>query len=137
MPVIKHAIMAISALGLTGLASADEVWTSNGREIVYETDLPNGMAVWSFDGAKLFIQGLAGQYEDRDTYEGIFVNDGDYQACDFAIANPQTGETTYNWGRIRVIFIDPEVPSRWVAMGADSFDDPVEDPIVAMPVTGE
>ncbi|MAK59643.1 MAG: hypothetical protein CMK09_01570 [Ponticaulis sp.] len=137
MPDLKAALMAMSALSLSGMASADEVWTIMGEEVVYEEDLANGMAVLAHGDGKLFIQGLAGQYEGRGTYDGIFIDNSEFDVCDVAIVNPQTGESTYNWGRVRMVFIDPDFPSRWVAMGSECFGKPIEDPIVAMPVTGD
>ena len=126
-------VMAISA-------HADEVWSTDIGEVVYEADLPNGMAVLSYptDSAtrgRAFIAGLAGEFTGRTGYEGVWIEaEGEADLCDVAIAAPDTGEHSNNWGRVRVIFVDPNFPSTFVALRGDCFDDPSE-MLVARPIT--
>lgn len=133
-----------TAIGLTALglcaAQADEVWSSDIGEIIYETDLANGMAVLSYptDGevrGLAYIAGLAGQYEGRTGYEGIWMEpETESGGCDVEIAAPETGEISNNWGRVKVIFVDPDYPSTFIALRGDCFDEP-DAMLVARPVT--
>ena len=137
--ILTAGVMA-SALIAAPTALADEVWIIEGAdmEMYYEADLPNGMAVLTVDDeGQLFIQDLAGEYEGRTEYDGVWISAYEDETCDFAIANPQTGELSYSWGRVKMVFIDPDFPSRWVAFGSECMDTPDEDPIVAIPKTYE
>ena len=131
--LMAGAVMAISA-------HADEVWSTNIGEVVYEADLPNGMAVLSYPTdsdtrGRAFIAELAGEFTGRTGYEGVWIEaDGAAGLCDVAIAAPDTGEQSRNWGRVRVIFVDPDFPSTFVALRGDCFDDPSE-MLVARPIT--
>jgi hypothetical protein len=131
--LMAGAVMAISA-------HADEVWSTDIGEVVYEADLPNGMAVLSYPTdsnirGRAFIAGLAGEFTGRTGYEGVWIEaDGAAGLCDVAIAAPDTGEKSHNWGRVRVIFVDPDFPSTFVALRGDCFDDPSE-MLVARPIT--
>lgn len=141
---MKHKILTLGIVGAAMMAApgtmADEVWTIEGldMEMYYEADLPNGMAVLTIDDeGQLFIQDLAGQYEGRTDYDGIWISAYEDDSCDFAIVNPQTGELSYSWGRVKIVFIDPDYPSRWVAFGGECMDTPDEDLIFAVPKTWE
>lgn len=134
--MIKRTLAAISALTIAGTASADEVWTTDLGQYVYERDLPNGMAVLSFpaddteDGPRgaAYVMGLAGVYEGRGRYDGVWVMpavDG-MEACPVAIANPETGEPEWIWGRFNMMFVDPDFPGTWVIEWATCFDEPTE-----------
>lgn len=130
--------LILSASLTTLPAIADEVWTAEGMEIFYEADLDNGMAVLNVDGeGKMFIQGLAGVYEDRGDYDGIWIANDDSGDCDVGIANPQTGEVSYSWGRLHMIFVDSDFPGRWVALGGECMEDPNDDPIIASPLVAK
>lgn len=139
---MKAQILTLAASAMITVSAspvlADEAWSVDGMTMYYEADLDNGMAVLSVPGeGKFFIQDLAGVYEGRGSYDGIWIAAEDYSSCDIAIVNPQTGEQSYSWGRVRMVFIDPDFPSRWVALGGECMEDPDEDPIVAMPLTGD
>lgn len=133
-----------TAIGLTALslcaAQADEVWSSEIGEIIYETDLANGMAVLSYptDGdvrGLAYVAGLAGEYEGRTGYEGVWMEPASVAGgCDVEIAAPETGEISNNWGRVKVIFVDPDFPSTFIALRGDCFDEP-DAMLVARPIT--
>ena len=137
-PLISTAI-GFAMLGLSA-AQADEVWSSDIGEIIYETDLSNGMAVLSYptDGevrGLAYVAGLAGQYEGRTGYEGVWMEPATQSGgCDVEIAAPETGEISNNWGRVKVIFVDPDFPSTFIALRGDCFDDP-DAMLVARPIT--
>ena len=130
----------LAAVATAGFALADEVWNTEIGEVIYEADLQNGMAVLSYptDGAargRAFLAGLAGEYTGRTGYEGIWIEtDTEASLCDVAMAAPDTGEPSHNWGRVRVVFVDPDFPSTFVALRGDCFDDPSQ-MLVARPVT--
>ena len=97
------------------------------------------MAVFDLNGVnKMFLPGLAGQHTGRGSYNGVWIITGsDAANCDIAILNPQTGEFTQNWGRVRLSFLDPDYPGRWVATGGDCMETPDQQPIFAEPVLPE
>lgn len=137
-PIIASVAMSVGAM--TGLASADEVWSTEIGNVIYETDLDNGMAVLSYptDGevrGLAYVAGLAGEYTGRTAYDGVWMEPATEQGtCDVEIAAPETGEISNNWGRVRVIFVDPDFPGSFVAIRGDCFDDP-DAMLVARPVT--
>lgn len=137
-PIIASVAMSVGAM--TGLASADEVWSTEIGNVIYETDLDNGMAVLSYptDGevrGLAYVAGLAGEYTGRTAYDGVWMEPATEQgSCDVEIAAPETGETSNNWGRVRVIFVDPDFPGSFVAIRGDCFDDP-DAMLVARPIT--
>ena len=132
--------IAFGAAGAGGWAAADEVWSTEIGDVIYEIDLENGMAVLSYptDGeerGRAYLSGLAGVYTDRTGYEGIWIEpQSGGGLCEVAMAAPDSGETSMNWGRVRVVFVDPDFPSAFVAMRGDCFDEPTE-MLVARPVT--
>ena len=125
---------------LTGAAWGDEVWSTNIGDVIYEADLENGMAVLSYptDGevrGNAFVAGLAGEYTGRTGYEGLWIEaQTDTGLCDVAMVAPDTGEASHNWGRVRVVFVEPDFPSTFVALRGDCFEEPTE-MLVARPVT--
>jgi len=144
---MKTALLTAAAIALaSATAHADEVWSTEIGEVIYERDLDNGMAVLSYpmgydDGMRgeAFIMGLAGVYEGRGRYDGIWVQaqmPDEPGLCPVAIAHPETGEPMYNWGRVELIFVNARFPAQWVAQRGDCFDTP-SDVLIGMPVTGD
>lgn len=144
---MKKALLtaAAAALAITSIAAADEVWSTEIGEVIYERDLENGMTVLSYPlgdeelRGEAFIMGLAGQYEGRGRYDGIWVEMSDEPGtglCPVAMAHPETGEPTYNWGRVELIFVDPDFPGSWIAQRGECFDEP-SDVLVGRPIVGE
>ena len=127
-------------------ALADEVWSSEFGDIIYERDLYNGMAVLSYpleeyeeERGLVYVFGLAGQYEGRGRYDGIWIEPfemSDPNLCEVAISNPETEDPEYKWGRVELIFANPDYPGTFVAQGADCFGDPI-DVVIGYPVTAD
>lgn len=122
MPIKKSswlACLALAAIVVSPIkALADEVWTTEEYDVVYEVDRDT-TAVWSYgtDDATIgliFIEGLAGVYRDRGSYTGYWAQESSSLRCD-TFREGIDGEPTYHWGRFEVTFIDPDFPSRWHA----------------------
>ncbi|MBY9066002.1 hypothetical protein K1X12_03780 [Hyphomonas sp. WL0036] len=137
------AMSAIALLSVSGVAGTDEVWTTPVGEVVYEQDLDTGEAVLSFPGESgerllgVFPE-MAGVTEGRVFFGGYWVDpdareDG---PCMSAMADPINGGATYAWGRVDLIFVEPDFPARFVALKGNCFDQPT-DFLVAEPVVGE
>lgn len=141
---MKRTITALAlAAGLAALpALADEVWSSEIGEIIYEDDIGE-YAVLSFpgDGGEVrylaFIEGLGLNYDDRGRHDGYWTGpSGDgFVSCPVSITD-HTGESTDNWGRVEMIFLDTGFPSAFIAQRGACFDPPV-DALSAKPVLGE
>jgi hypothetical protein len=138
---MRKSIMALVGLSLFGLpAVADEVWSTPIGDVVYEDETETGWAVWSYPGQSergtVYLKDLAGVYEGRGAFTGIWVeSDGpDVEPCDVAIVNPATGESHYNWGRVDIVFTEPDFPGGWVALRGDCFNQP-SDYLIGKPVT--
>lgn len=95
-------------------ALADEVWKTEEYKVVYQEDR-NKTAVWRYgrDGI-IFIDGLAGVFNDRGSYNGYWVQKSSAVRCD-TYKEGADGKPTYHWGRFQVTFIDSKFPSRWKA----------------------
>ncbi|WOR13944.1 hypothetical protein RYZ27_09220 [Hyphomonas sp. FCG-A18] len=137
-------LAALAMIG--GSAFADEVWSTEIGDVVYEADLPNGQAVWSYpleseEGwrGKAFLPGLAGVYTGRTTYHGYWVEPGSVDGesgCAVEVSDPQTGESSDVWGRVTLSFVDPDFPGTWVALRGDCFEEP-HAMLVGRPITAE
>ena len=124
----KNAVLCALAL-LAGAAYApkalaDEVWTTQEYDVVYEEDRGR-TAIWSYgEGGTLFIDGLAGVYTDRGSYTGYWTQPTSSRRCD-TFREDANGEPTYHWGRFEITFIDSDFPSRWYANFGLCDGDPV------------
>lgn len=137
-------VFAVTCCVIVPTASADEVWDTVIGNVIYEEDLPNGDAVLSFPlkvGEEVrglaFFHGLAGTYEGRGEFDGVWIEPDEVgaHACNVAIANPKTGEPVWNWGRAKITFVDPDFPGTWVARRANCFNEP-DDYLVGRPIVG-
>jgi hypothetical protein len=134
--LITAAVFAVFA----GPALADESWTSPIGNIYYAADLETGEAVFGYsvnqgrDFGRMFINGLAGVFEDRGVYDGVWIEPDlpRDEGCAISVMNPQTGEMSNNWGRLKLVFTEPEFPSGWVAMRGTCFE-ALADPLIAKP----
>ncbi|MEH6410481.1 MAG: hypothetical protein V7741_08145 [Hyphomonas sp.] len=130
--MLRIPLMAAAALACTGTALADEVWTSQIGDVINERELPSGEAVLSYPAADgearglAYIEGLAQQYEGRGAFEGVWIEDDlpPESACSVSIADPETGAARNNWGRIELVFTEPDFPGGWVAIRGDCFNQP-------------
>lgn len=133
---------AFAMVTASGAAFADEVWATEIGDVIYEADLDNGMAVLSYpleDGevrGLAYIAGLAGEYEGRTGYDGVWMEPAipADEGCDVEIAAPATGEVSNSWGRVKLVFVDPDFPGSWVALRGECFGEPTE-MLVGRPVT--
>ncbi|MEM9939060.1 MAG: hypothetical protein AAF768_09455 [Pseudomonadota bacterium] len=128
---IRNILCAITALSfLTVPAVADEMWSTEIGVVLYEVDLPNGDAVWSYPlentewrGTAVLVD-FAGSYNDRTTYTGYWIEpasaDG-VSGCSAEMRDPFAEGTSDVWGRLIVSFIEP---GTWVALRGDCFDEP-------------
>ncbi len=98
---------------LPSSVDADEVWSTEESEVVYQEDR-NNTAVWTYGNGTVFIQGLGGVVNNRGSYEGYWVQESSSIRCD-TYREGGDGEPSYHWGRFSVSFLDPDFPSRWQA----------------------
>jgi hypothetical protein len=138
---MRTPISALLCLSLAALpALADEVWTTPIGDVVYEDETDDGWAVWSYPGldarGTVYLKDLAGVYEGRGAYAGIWVEPESpgIELCDVAVTNPATGEPHHNWGRVDIVFTEPDFPGGWVALRGNCFNDP-SDYLIGKPVT--
>ncbi|KCZ91725.1 hypothetical protein [Hyphomonas johnsonii] len=138
-------ILAISAATIVaGSAVADEVWTTPIGAVIYERELPNGDAVLSYPGIEAetrglaYIHGLAQVYEGRGAFSGVWIEPdlADGEGCAVAIADPESGEARNNWGRIDLVFTEPDFPGGWVAIRGECFVQP-DAYLIGKPVVAE
>ncbi len=118
MKALKTALVAASMIGLTGLAQADEVWSSEVGNIVFLSELETGEAILGApvgEGmmVRMIFPGLAGNYDDRSMHDGIWISPGSFgtEACGISVVDPETGETSNYWGRAQIIFTSTGYPS--------------------------
>ncbi len=107
-------LLAIAAcVGFAQEIKADEVWRTEEFNAVYVED-KGDTAIWEYgDGfGTVFLDGLAGEYEDRGTYYGYWVQATSSKKCD-TFREGANGQPTYHWGTVKVEFVDPDFPSRW------------------------
>lgn len=142
---MKAIILATGAmLAAGGAACADEVWTSEIGDVIYDHDTGDGHAVLTYpiEGSDVrglgYIAGLGGVYEGRTAYTGIWIepDDAGAPACDYAITDPETGEPRQTWGQVEMIFVEPDFPSSWVIKRGYCFE-PLSEFLVGHPVTGD
>ena len=122
MQSIKNSILATTAL-LAGILSpsmaiADEVWSTEEYDVIYQEERGR-TAIWTYGSENevigtIFIDGLAGVYQDRGFYHGYWTQETSSLRCD-TFREGADGEPNYYWGRFEVYFVDPDFPSRWQA----------------------
>ena len=111
LPILTFLVLSFP----TQKVLADEQWTTEEYDVVYEEDR-NRTAIWSYgdNGGTIFIDGLAGVYQGRESYSGYWVQDSSSLRCD-TYREGADGEPTYHWGSFEIAFIDADFPSRWEA----------------------
>jgi hypothetical protein len=106
----------LATIAITSPAIADEVWSSDYGNVIYQVDRGK-TAIWSYgDSARgsIFIDGLAGKFNARDNYYGYWSQSKSSVRCD-TFREGRDGKPTYYWGSFRVQFLEAEFPSRWSA----------------------
>lgn len=127
--MLKRLVMSVASATLCLGAGADEVWSTPIGEVIYEAELPNGQAIFSFPdegGARLIavFNGLAGVSEDRGYYEGAWIDPdaGSDGPCTTAMVDPVSGKPSHSWGPMDLIFTEPDFPGGWVALRGLCFE---------------
>jgi hypothetical protein len=100
----------------------------DGPNGVLEYPLPFGDAVGRF-----YVDGLAGEFGGPGPLKGYWSEpdvshddeDDATLACPFPIIDGH-GRTTRNWGRLVIVFTEPDFPSDFVMLRARCFEDPNE-----------
>jgi len=131
------ALSAAFAL-LAAPALADEVWNTEIGRVVYLTDIGD-VAVFTYPAANggtgyVYIEGLGGNYTDRSTHRGYWIEPGSSGACSATLTSPD-GVSSRAWGRVTVTFARPAAPSGFTAYRGDCFAEP-EAMLVGTPVVG-
>ncbi|MEQ8652265.1 MAG: hypothetical protein RIC87_07355 [Kiloniellales bacterium] len=110
--MVAAIVSAVAGIGAS-TASADEVYQVYAYddatlvdEYIYEDDVGTN-AVWvSKDGSlRLYIEGLAGLYQNRSIYDGIWVEYGEGSIeppCPDGPATDHLGNQLSHWGRLRI-----------------------------------
>jgi len=137
---------AVACLMTTSVASADEVWqvVNSEQTIVYEQDLEGtDIAVFKYGNVRLYIDGLAGVYENRRTfYRGVWLADEDSRyddipeySCLTELKRPGSEETRQVWGPVALTFVKRDFPSM-IALRTGSCFSEGDSAVVAEPVLG-
>jgi hypothetical protein len=142
--MLRTTLMAAAAFACASTALGDEVWSTPIGDVVYERDLPTGEAILSYPAADgearglAYIEGLAQKYQGRGAFEGVWIEDDlpPSDACNVSISDPETGIPRNNWGRLELVFTEPDFPGGWVAIRGDCFNQP-ESYLVGKPVIAE
>ena len=100
------------------IAKADEKWSTEEYDVTYQEER-NKTAIWTYGDrdrvlGTIFIDGLAGEYQNRGSYNGYWVQESSSMRCD-TYREGADGKPTYYWGQFNIDFIDPDFPSRWQA----------------------
>lgn len=93
-------------------AFADEVWNSNYGKVVYQSDRGK-TAIWSYPAGAIFIEGLAGVFNNRGVYHGYWVGKSNVK-CDTG-REDSSGKLSNTWGRFSIRFTVPNFPMPWEA----------------------
>lgn len=140
--------LALSAsIALPALpAIADEVWSSAAGEIIYETTLDSGMAIFSMPAdilaldapadarAFIYIPYLDAVPGTRGYHEAFWIVEG-AQYCDMALTGPD-GRSSGAWGRAILMFDAADFPTAFTALLGNCTFDPYM-PVRAEPVLGD
>jgi hypothetical protein len=126
---VAAALLSVAALP----ALADEVWTTPLGDVIYESDLKNGMAIFSAPAAIImgdapadarvwiYIPDFAYAIDNRYFHEAFWIVEGmDY--CPMGMSGPD-GRESRAWGRAQLAFDVPTFPSSFsMNMGFCSYD---------------
>ena len=128
---------------------ADESWTSNVGNIIWEKDV-NNTAVFLYatpnvtkGKTRLFIRNLVPDtVGNRGSYTGYWTDDSQGELCEASLTDP-IGTKTKRWGRFtitfeRVVKKTPEAENyaewNWIGFMGNCFDEPSRK-ITAVPAT--
>jgi hypothetical protein len=132
---------AVLAAALTLPALADEVWSlPSGNQVVYLNDEGNTAVlgytpVMGVEQSYIFVPGLAGNYDNRGTFTGYWVEPTYVgPTCPAAIIGPN-GVPWERWGIVELKFQKKGFPSKITMKRGDCFATPTEK-IILKPVVG-
>ena len=131
----------IAALALSPAAMADEVWSSDFGDFIYEKDFEDGWASISFPDTEgrghAFVEGLAGNYDQRGgVFYGYWTEDPlSSGGCAMEIVD-HNGLKTNIWGRFMLVFHTNAFPSGFTAVRGNCFDEPDDAATVTPVVAG-
>jgi hypothetical protein len=121
--------------------TAPERWSTEFGEVIYFRDL-DGWAIWQFPSpagsgnGKIFVEGLTGLQTGRGFHTGYWMI---YGSSDEPCPTPRTdaeGNSSRNYGRFEVTFLDPDAPSRWQAKWG-ACDAPPEQTWTGTPISSQ
>jgi hypothetical protein len=126
---MKKTAAALLALLCAGPALADEMWSSDQGEIVYERDVGE-IAVFSFPfapgRAEMYVENLIGNFDRRGIHEGYWIAPGSDGNCSASLTGPDGIQSTH-WGRFTLRFDSRASPAGFVANMGECFNAP--DPV--------
>lgn len=106
----------LAAVTLAAPAVADEVWTIEDGEVIWEQDY-GSISVFSYplEGGRghLYIPGLNASITTRGLYTGFWIGEGD-GPCEAAMTGPDGRKSTL-WGWATVSFFELGFPSEFSA----------------------
>lgn len=108
---MRHFALALSLALAPTLACADEAWDSDTiGSIIYAQDIGD-VAMFALTDAEvhLYLDGLAGHYENNGTYTGYWIENAD-GPCNRIVTGPD-GWASTSWG-ILEITLDPTGEAR-------------------------
>lgn len=115
-PILLACLLATPAL-------ADEVWSSDTGDIVYQDEI-DGAAVFTFRGfdgypVTLVIPGLAGNFDARGVHDAFWLGDGPGYCMG---AMSWQGQARNQWGQALLMFDKPAYPTSFTLLMGDCFD---------------
>lgn len=122
-------------------ASADEVWVlPSGNQLVYDRDVGDAAvltyrAEQGLNPGQIFLVGLAGNFEERTSYVGYWVEADDAgSTCPAGLVDAE-GRTWRRWGLATVTFVRRNFPSRLTLSRGECLSAP-SGKVTARPVVG-
>jgi hypothetical protein len=127
---VLAALLALTALP----AAADEVWTIPSGEVIYESGLEDGTAIFSAPAqvfmpdaapdarAWIYIPELDYLLDARGVHRAFWVIEGQ-QSCPVGLAGPD-GRTSTAWGEATIAFDQLTFPSAFTLIAGNCGFDP-------------
>ena len=112
--MFRKLILTLGLILLPLTLTADEVWTSEFGDVIYEREV-NGMAVLSMPlnevRGLIYLPGLAGNYSNRSIHSGFWISD-EVGPCPANLESPERLISS-SWGRVEITFDGPAFPTGW------------------------
>ncbi|MDG1418442.1 MAG: hypothetical protein P8J78_00895 [Maricaulis sp.] len=130
---MRHLIPSAALIAAFAVAPAlaDEVWTSDAGQVIYEADIGEyavlTMRTPKNGSYRVYIRGLAGNYDNRvGQFTGYWIaTDPNIPSpeCDVTILTVDD-RTTHLWGRVNMTFDRPAYPTGFSAQIGDCYEEP-------------